>query len=72
MTKAFQTAQGIGVPEFRFKDNRRMQRFQETTLAGNAKLVRKIALDPRHNLEGYFVKLFHKNLLGPSRIIGIT
>ena len=63
MTKAFQTAQGIGVPEFRLKDNRRTQILQKPALPRNPELVVEIALDAGNDLERYLVKRLHSEII---------
>jgi len=55
MTKSFKTAQGICITKFRFKNNRRAQVFEESTLARNPEFVGKIAFDASDKLEGDFI-----------------
>jgi hypothetical protein len=57
MGKSLNTPQGIGIAEFRLKDDSRAQFFHKTALPGNAKFGGEVRVHPGDDLNG---DLFHE------------
>lgn len=55
MAKTVQSAEGVDVPEFRFKTNYRFQGTQKPALAGNPEFFGKVAFDAGYDFKIVFV-----------------
>jgi hypothetical protein len=71
MGKILQTAEGVGVPIFRLKNDGGLQRVHQSALAGDTEFGGKIAADVCNNFHGKI--LFHgKNLVSKKRCFYYT